>query len=103
MSRDREELLNFERGDPEIDSRLNLVLRYHPALSNKVHNIVKQYHPILNLNEEHRKVFDEVPRVTYRRAKNLKDGLVRASLSLLVANNKAGSQEEALSSLFKCQ
>ena len=87
----REELLNFERDPGEPDTHLNLVLRYHPALSSKVHNIVRDYDSILKVDEEHRKVFDEVPRVTYRRAKNLKDGLVRAMLPLIVDNNEAGS------------
>ena len=35
---------------------------------------------ILQLNEQHKKVFSEAPRVTFRRAKNLNDNLVRASL-----------------------
>ncbi len=91
-SKNREELLNFERREQELDTRLNLILRYHPALSSQVHNIVKQHYALLNLNEEHRRVFKEVPRVTYRRAKNLKDGLVRASLPALEANNEAGSR-----------
>ena len=69
------------------------MLHYHPALSEKVHSIVKQYHPILNLNDEHCKTFNEIPRVTYRRAKNLKDGLVRASLPLLIENKQVGSAE----------
>ena len=80
--KDREELINYRKEERALDTRLNLVLRYHPALSNKVHNIIKQHHPILLLNDEHRKVFEDLPRVTYKRAKNLKDSLVRASLPL---------------------
>ena len=80
--KNREELINYRKEERALDTRLNLVLRYHPALSNKVHNIIKQHHPILLLNDEHRKVFEDLPRVTYKRAKNLKDSLVRASLPL---------------------
>ncbi len=87
----REELLYFERDNKEQDTRLNLVLRYHPALSSKVHNIVRTKQHILEVDEEHRRVFNEIPRVTYRRAKNLKDGLVRASLPLLTTNIAVGS------------
>ena len=75
----RDDLLK-EKTTTDQDDRLNLVLRYHPALSRNVHDIIKKHLTILQLNEQHKKVFSEAPRVTFRRAKNLKDNLVRASL-----------------------
>ena len=57
-----------------------LVLSYHPSLSKKVHSIVKNAHPLLQYDEEHRKVFSEIPMVSYRRAKSLSDILVRAKV-----------------------
>ena len=89
--RDREELINHPKKEQKSDERPNLVLRYHPALSDKVHKILKQHQTILSLNEEHRKVFNEIPRVTYRRAKNLKDGLVCASLPKHIDTSSCGS------------
>jgi hypothetical protein len=69
-----------------------LALRYHPVLSANVHSIIKNFHTILESTEELKEVFREPPRVTFRRAKNLKDTLVRATLpSVNVETNDAGS------------
>ena len=89
--KDRDELLMSDSNKSDQVNRLNLVLRYHPALSKNVHSIVKKHHTLLNLNEDHKKVFTEVPRVTYKRAKNLKDTLVRASLPTPMSTS-AGSR-----------
>ena len=74
---DRDSLLNrnFSRNNDERDV---LVLSYHPCLSKKVHTIIKNAHPILHIDKEHRQVFSEIPMVSYRRAKSLSDILVRA-------------------------
>ena len=74
---DRTELLDRER-IREDNKRDILVLSYHPCLSKKVHDIVKNAFPILQSDAEHRRVFPELPMVTYRRAKSLGDILVRA-------------------------
>ena len=68
--KDRDELLMSDSNKSDQVNRLNLVLRYHSALSKNVHSIVKKHHTLLNLNEDHKKVFTEVPRVTYKRAKS---------------------------------
>lgn len=90
-AKDRDEILNINNKPCFRDSRLNLVLRYHPALSKNVHAILKKHQTLLQLNEEHKKVFDEIPRVTYRRCRNLKDSLVRATLPRKVPDS-AGSK-----------
>jgi len=74
---DRTELLERDRVREE-NKRDILVLSYHPCLSKKVHSIVKNAYPILQSDAEHRRVFSDLPMVTYRRAKSLGDILVRA-------------------------
>ena len=77
---DRNTLLDAVRSRDEDSSRVVLVLTYHPALSKKVHDIVRRLHPILLLDEDHRRVFSELPLVAFRRAKCLSDSLVRAAV-----------------------
>ena len=55
-----------------------LVLTYHPALSKKVHQIIKGNHCILSLGHGHKELFPQVPMVAFRKSKSLKDILVRA-------------------------
>ena len=74
---DRNGLLDRNRLNRKNDRDV-LVLSYHPCLSKNVHSIVRNAHPILQVDAEHRRVFSEVPMVSYRRAKSLCDILVRA-------------------------
>ena len=60
------------------DDRDVLMLSYHPALSKKVHQIIKGNHCILSLGHEHKDLFPQVPMVAFRKPKSLKDILVRA-------------------------
>ena len=76
---DRSTLLDRENIRAE-NKRDILVLSYHPCLSKRVHDIVKNAHPILQYDAEHRRVFADLPMVTYRRAKSLCDILVRAKV-----------------------
>ena len=76
---DRNSLLEREKV-VSGSSRDVLVLSYHPCLSRKVHDIVRNAHVILQCDVEHRKVFPDVPMVSYRRAKSLGDSLVRAKV-----------------------
>ena len=93
-NKSRDELLNRADCEKDPDTRLNLVLRYHPALSRRVHTIIRDHHVILRgYNEEHKNVFKDLPRVTYRRAKNIKDSLVRATLPNLSKDVDAGSMK----------
>ena len=59
----------------EKDSKLVLIVTYHP-----VKNVLSDIHLLLTLNEEHRRVFHNVPIVGFKRCKSLKDILVRARL-----------------------
>ena len=77
---DRNSLLNFEKGQADKSQRPVLVLTYHPALSKKVHEIIRMFHPILLCDEEHRRFFSDLPLVAFRRTKSLSDILVRAAV-----------------------
>ena len=46
-AKDRNEILNIYNKPCFIDSRLNLVLRYHPGLSKHVHAILKKHQTLL--------------------------------------------------------
>ena len=73
-------MLNNER-NPEIEDRLVLNLTYHPLLRDfqKVLNVVQI---LLTPNEEHEAVFGEKPPMTgWRKARTLKDYLVRAKIN----------------------
>ena len=75
----RNELLDRNKSESKNDRDV-LVLSYHSCLSKKVHDIVKNAHCILQVDQEHRRVFPDVPMVSYRRAKSLCDILVRAKV-----------------------
>ena len=61
------------------DKRITLVLTYHPAL-NKVYEILKENSKLILVDDEHKEVFQNKIFLSFRRAKNLKDQLVRAKL-----------------------
>ena len=67
---------------PKSDKKLIFNITYHPALS-KVKNILKRVHLLLTPDREHQKVFSKIPIVGFRRAKSLKDHLVRAKISTI--------------------
>ena len=73
----RDDLL--DRAPIEKDAKLVLNVTYHPAHS-KVKNVLSDIHLLLTPNEEHRRVFHNVPIVGFKRCKSLKDILVRARL-----------------------
>ena len=56
-----------------------MVLTYHPAL-HKVYEIIRGNENVLLVDNEHKNVFKDKIFVSFRRAKNLKDKLVRAKL-----------------------
>ena len=67
-----------------------LVLTYHPALNKKVYKILNDNFNILQHDTEHKQLFTEKPLVSFRRAKSLKDLLVRARLPDLGAIHESG-------------
>ena len=75
----REALLS-EKIQKAGENRVFLVLTYHPAFGKKIYDVLKQNHNILNINEEHKRIFNEIPLVSFRRGKTLKDVLVRSKL-----------------------
>ena len=77
----RQTLLTDEK-QKNGNNRIFLVLTYHPALSKKIYDILKQNQNILKVNAEHKKIFNEIPLVSFRRGKTLKDVLVRSKLKV---------------------
>ena len=61
------------------DIKIPFVLTYHPAM-HKVYEILCKNQNLLLVDEEHEAVFKDKIFVTFRRAKSLKDKLVRAKL-----------------------
>ena len=75
---DRVGLLNRQNKDQK-DGRIPLVLTYHPAL-NKVYDILRKSSNVLLVDQKHKELFQNKVFLSFRRAKNLKDQLVRAKL-----------------------
>ena len=81
------ELLN-KRKRVGNNSRFAFNITYHPVLS-KLKNLLSEIHLLLRHGREHGKVFKKIPIVGFRRAKSLKDILVRAIVTPL--EKKTGS------------
>ena len=62
------------------NSRFVFNITYHPVLS-KLKNVLSEIHLLLTPDREHGKVFEKTPIVGFRRAKSLKDILVRAKVA----------------------
>ena len=75
---DRLKLLDRQIKD-QSDGRIPLVLTYHPAL-NRVYDILRDISIILLVGPERKKLFENKIFLSFRRAKNIKDKLVRAKL-----------------------
>ena len=73
--------MSLLEGQPKTkdDKRIPLVLTYHPALT-KVYEILKQNSKLILVDDEHKEVFQSKIFLSFRRAKILKDQLVRAKL-----------------------
>ena len=63
-------------------SRIAFNITYHPVFS-KLKNVLSEIHLLLTPDREHGKVFEKVPIIGFRRAKSLKDILVRAKVAPL--------------------
>ena len=75
---DRVGLLNRQKKD-RSDGRVPLVLTYHPAL-NKVYDILRESSNVLLVDQKHKELFQNKVFLSFRRAKYLKEQLVRAKL-----------------------
>ena len=71
---------NRPNRDGGWDNRDFVVLTYHPALTVSIYNILESLQILLQCDEEHSQVFRDIPRVSFRRAKTLRDTLVRSKL-----------------------
>ena len=63
----------------EIDNRINLVLTYHPTLTN-VYEILQKAHRHMLKSQRLIAVLPSPPRLAFRNAKNFKDHLIRSKL-----------------------
>ena len=61
------------------DYKLVFNITYHPNFSN-LKDIMSFLHLLLTPDQEHQQVFHKVPIIGFRRAKSLKDILVRAKI-----------------------
>ena len=78
---DRNSLLDVEN-EQARDNKVNFVVTYHPALNRKLIEILRSNHFLLQRDPDHASCFNDVPRVAFRRPKNLKDRLVSAKLPI---------------------
>ena len=62
--------------------KLTFNVTYYPALQN-IGNIMKALYILLTPNDEHKKVFPNVPVLGFQNGKSLKNHLVRANLTKL--------------------
>ena len=75
-SRDREELLTYKR--KESNNRVPLVLTFHHKLRDIPGILHNNYKKMIKENPDMKAIFPEPPMVSYRRAKNLSDRLIKA-------------------------
>ena len=74
----RTEVLNNQR-KKENEEKPILNIRYHPSLA-QLKTIMTRIHLLLTPDNEHNKLFRDVPIIGLRRAKSLRDILVRAKI-----------------------
>ena len=72
------ELLDKEKSQGN-DSKLTFNVTYYPVFR-YLKSHLKELHVILACDEDHKKVFPEVPIIGFKNNKNLKSHLVRAAL-----------------------
>ena len=63
----------------EKQNKITFSLTYHPVFRN-VRKILEELHVILASDDEHKKVFPDVPMIGFKINKNLKAHLVRSQL-----------------------
>ena len=72
------QLLNNQR-KKEIENKIALNITYQPSLA-QLKNIMTRIHLLLTPDNEHNKVFRDVPMIWFRRAKSLEDIHVRKKI-----------------------
>ena len=74
----RESLLEKVKSESN-QRKLTFNITYYPVFQN-VRNILQELHILLTPDQEHKKVFQDIPVVGFRNGKSLKDHLVRVKL-----------------------
>ena len=80
-------------------SRIVFNITYHPVFL-KLKNKLSEIHLLLTLDREHGKVFEHVPIIGFRRAKGLKDILVRAKVAPLEKKKGCSDHAEVLGAKY---
>ena len=96
---DRDDLLS--KGKPPRKNVVSLNIEYSPAFS-KLSGVLKELNCILQGDEQHRKVFSDVPLVGFSNGKSLKNILVRAVLPKQNSSN-AGENGSQKCGKSKCE
>ena len=69
------------------DERVTFNITYYPVFKN-IRNILEELHILLAPDEQHSKVFTDIPRMGFKNGKSFKDHLVRSALPKIdVADN----------------
>ena len=68
----RSDLLNKEKREVNQNNKLFLNITYHPSFSRLKHTL-NDIHILLTPDKEHKKVFENVPIVGFRKGKSIKD------------------------------
>ena len=85
-SQSRETLLDKEKRSRN-DDRVTFNITYYPVFKN-IRIVLEELHILLAPDEQHRKVFTDIPRIAFKNGKSLKDHLVRSVLPKIdVAGN----------------
>ena len=85
-SQSRETLLDKEKRSRN-DDRVTFNITYYPVFKN-ITIVLEELHILLAPDEQHRKVFTDIPRIGFKNGKSLKDHLVRPVLPKIdVASN----------------
>ena len=74
--------------DKRNDYKLVFNITYHPNFSN-LKDTMSFLHLLLTPDQEHQQVFHKVPIIGFRRAKSLKDILVRAKVPPVLKNERS--------------
>ena len=83
---ERESIL-LGNNNREKEKRDVIVVTYHPAISHQIYDILRENQNILSGDREHKQVFPSMPMVAFRKAKTLKDVLVRARVETIFTNS----------------
>ena len=87
-SQSRETLLDKERRSRN-DGRVTFNITYYPVIKN-IRIVLEELHILLAPDEQHRKVFTDIPRIGFKNGKSLKDHLVRSVLPKIDEADNSG-------------